>query len=129
IIHVIYALILSINNRDARPVRYAVYDGEANSWWASRYMGLLGTIILVFLIIHLKSFWYGLKIGAVPVITYPEFGEAEDLYTVVKTAFSEWWYVALYVVSMVGLAYHLAHGFVSAFQTLGLQHKKYTPFI
>ena len=129
LIHIIYSLILSVNNRDARPVRYALYKGEANSSWPSRHMGLLGTIILIFLVIHLKSFWYGLKIGAVPVITYPGFGEAEDLYTVVKEAFSQWWYVALYIISMIGLAYHLVHGFVSAFQTLGLQHRKYTPFI
>jgi succinate dehydrogenase / fumarate reductase cytochrome b subunit len=68
-------------------------------------------------------------VGAVPTITYPEFGEASDLYTVVKTSFSQWWYVALYVISMIGLAYHLSHGFASAFQTLGLHHMKYTPFI
>lgn len=129
LIHIIYSLILSVNNRDARPVRYAQYKGEANSSWSSRNMGLLGTIILIFLVIHLKSYWYGLKVGAVPIITYPEFGEASDLYTVVKTSFSQWWYVALYVISMIGLAYHLLHGFASAFQTLGLHHMKYTPFI
>jgi succinate dehydrogenase / fumarate reductase cytochrome b subunit len=129
LIHIIYSLILSVNNRDARPTRYAQYKGEANSSWSSRNMGLLGTIVLIFLVIHLKSYWYGLKVGAVPIITYPEFGEASDLYTVVKTSFSQWWYVALYVISMIGLAYHLAHGFASAFQTLGLHHMKYTPFI
>ncbi len=129
LIHIIYSLILSVNNRDARPVRYAQYKGEANSSWASRHMGLLGTIILIFLVIHLKSYWYGLKIGVVPKITYPETGEVEDLYSVVKESFSQWWYVALYVISMIGLAFHLAHGFNSAFQTLGIHHKKYTPFI
>ena len=129
LIHIIYSLILSVNNKNARPVRYARYKGEANSSWASRHMGLLGTIILIFLVIHLKSYWYGLKIGVVPKITYPETGEVEDLYSVVKASFSQWWYVALYVISMIGLAYHLTHGFASAFQTLGLHHKKYTPFI
>lgn len=129
LLHVIYSLILSIHNRSARPVRYAKYKGEANSSWSSRNMGFLGTIILIFLVIHLKSYWYGLKVGAVPMVNYPEFGEAADLYTVVKASFSQWWYVALYVLSMIGLAYHLSHGFSSAFQTLGLHHKKYTPFI
>ncbi len=129
LIHVIYSLILSINNRKSRPVGYAKANPSANSVWASRNMGILGTIILIFLLIHMKSFWYGLKFGNPPMVTYPEEGEVKNMYIIVEKAFSQWWYVALYVAAMIGLAFHLSHGFVSAFQTLGLQHKKYTPFI
>jgi len=55
--------------------------------------------------------------------------EYDNLYLRVVQSFQIWWYVALYVISMVALAYHLIHGFQSAFQSLGLNHKKYTPFI
>ena len=55
--------------------------------------------------------------------------DLKDLHTVVIAAFSQWWYVIIYVLAMAGLAYHLDHGFQSAFQTLGLNHKAYTPVI
>ncbi len=129
LIHVIYSLVLSVYNRNARPVKYAVYKGGANSSWSSRNMGFLGTIILIFLIIHLRSFWYELKWGAVPMASYPEVGDIRDLYTVVAASFSQWWYVAIYIACMIGLAFHLSHGFASAFQTLGINHQKYTPAI
>ena len=63
------------------------------------------------------------------MVNYDGAGEFKDLYSIVVLAFNEWWYVALYVVAMFGLAFHLVHGFKSAFQTLGLTHKKYTPLI
>src|SRR3954469_5561770 len=57
IIHMIQALILTLENRKARPIGYAKVDGAANSSWYSRSMGLLGTLLLIFLIIHLVHFW------------------------------------------------------------------------
>ena len=128
ILHVIYALILSVYNKNARPVGYAVAHSEQNSSWKSRNMGILGTIVLIFLVIHLRSFWYEMKFGEVPTVNYAGV-EVRDLYSIMMAAFSEWWYALLYVVAMVGLAFHLSHGFWSAFQTLGLQHKKYSPLI
>jgi len=128
IIHVAYSIILSRRNLAARPVGYALANRNSNSLWTSRNMGILGTLILIFLVIHLKSFWYEMKFGSVPVVEY-ESGKVKDLYAMVKVAFSQVWYVVLYVVSMAALAFHLSHGFNSAFQTLGLTHIKYTPFI
>jgi len=55
--------------------------------------------------------------------------QVKDLYTKVKHSFSTWWLVLIYLVGLVALAFHLWHGFQSAFQTLGVNHKKYTPFI
>ena len=52
-----------------------------------------------------------------------------DYYAVVKMAFSELWYVVLYLVALIGLSFHLWHGFQSSFQTLGLNHSKYNPLI
>lgn len=125
IIHIVWSIILTAKNKSSRPVGYAVTKGSANSVWASRNMGILGTVILIFLIIHLRNFWYEMHWGDIPV----DAAGNKDLYSVVNAAFGEWWYVAIYVVCMIGLAFHLSHGFASAFQTLGLNHKKYTPLI
>ena len=128
ILHVVYSLILSIKNKAARPVGYVKAHPNQNSSWKSRNMGILGTIVLIFLVIHMRTFWYEMHYGDMPTVSYSGV-EVEDLYTVVVAAFSNWWYSLLYVLAMVGLAFHLSHGFWSAFQTLGLNHKKYTPFI
>lgn len=125
IVHSVWALILSVHNRSVRPVGYAVSKASANSSWNSRNMGILGTIVLVFLIIHMRSFWYEMKFGSLPL----DANGNKDLYSIVQAAFQQWWYALLYVVAMGGLAFHLAHGFASAFQTLGLNHRKYTPLI
>lgn len=128
IVHIIWAIMLTAQNRKARPVSYKVSGGSTNSAWSSRNMGVLGSVILIFLIIHLGNFWWKMKFGDVPVVDY-EGGSFKDLYTVVATAFQEIWIVALYVVAMLGLMFHLFHGFQSAFQTLGLNHPKYNPAI
>jgi len=150
--HVIVSIFLTVKNRSARPQSYAVSSGSSNSTWQSRNMGILGTIILIFLVVHLQNFWYQFKWGHTPYARYEvteggdvikhsladveiteellkEEGVYKDLYKTVEVAFQEWWLVALYLISMVGLAFHLAHGFQSAFQTLGINHNKYTPFI
>lgn len=129
IAHVIYSILITRKNKDARPVAYAVSNPAENSTWSSRNMGILGTIVLIFLVIHLKSFWYEMRFGTIPMVNYPGVGEFKDLYSIVAEAFTQWWYVLIYIVAMFGLGYHLSHGFESAFQTLGLNHKKYTPLI
>lgn len=129
LIHVIYSIIITRKNQQARPVSYAVNNPSANSLWSSRNMGILGTIVLIFLVIHMRSFWYEMRFGHIPMVNYQGAGEFKNLYSIVAEAFTQWWYVLLYVAAMFGLAFHLSHGFKSAFQTLGLTHKKYTPLI
>ena len=127
IIHALWALFLTIGNRKARgSQRYAVTKNS--SPWTSRNMGILGTLILIFLVIHLKGFWYEMHWGGIPTVNY-DGEEVKDLYATVATAYAQVWYVALYVFSMMVLAFHLWHGFVSSFQTLGLNHPKYNPLI
>ena len=126
--HVIYSIVITIHNRRSRPVQYAVSDAGANSKWNSRSMGVLGTFVLIFLVIHLRSFWFEMKFGGIPMVEYDS-GSMKNLYLIVTEAFSQTWYVAFYVIAMMMLAFHLAHGFRSAFQTLGLSHVKYTPLI
>ena len=128
IAHVIYSIGLSRLNKSARPVGYAVSGSSTNSSAASRNMGILGTIILLFLVGHMYSFWYQMHWGAIPTVTYE--GETyKDLYSVVQIAFQQTWMVVLYVIAMGFLAFHLSHGFASAFQTLGWNHAKYSPAI
>lgn len=127
LIHVIWALLLTTRNRGARGVQgYAVVKNS--SPWTSRNMGILGTFILIFLVIHLKGFWYEMHWGGIDTANY-EGVEVKNLYAVVNEAYSQVWYVGIYVFSMLMLAFHLWHGFVSSFQTLGLNHVKYNGFI
>ncbi len=127
--HIYDAIVLSRRNKGARPVNYAENHPEQNTTsWASRNMGLLGTVILVFLIVHLWNFFVPARFGSLdPVLI--ENVEYDNLYTSVVEAFKNPIYVLIYVLGMIALAYHLIHGFQSAFQSLGLTHKKYTPFI
>ncbi|MEQ9656617.1 succinate dehydrogenase cytochrome b subunit [Fulvivirga sp.] len=128
VVHIVWALLLTVMNRSSRPVSYAVNPGNVSSSWSSRNMGILGTVILIFLVIHMKNFWYEMHWGDIPTATYE--GEVyNDLYAVVDFAFGNILYVLLYTVSMLALMFHLYHGFKSAFQTLGLNHPKYTPMI
>lgn len=127
LIHVIWSIILTRRNRASRgPVGYAL--SRNSSHWTSRNMGILGTFIFIFLVIHLRSFWYEMHWGGIPTATY-DGTDYKNLYQVVDTAYSNVWFVLLYVVSMALLAFHLFHGFGSAFQTLGLNHVKYNPLI
>ena len=125
--HIIDAIMLTKANKTAQPVKYAM--DKKKSTWYSRNMGLTGTIILAFLILHLQSFWYGYKFGDVAMTLDSSGTDIKDMYTMVEAAFSQSWYSAIYVVAMILLGTHLNHGFQSAFQSMGLRHKKYTPAI
>lgn len=118
-------LILARENKQARPVNYAYSKPGENSIWASRNMGVLGTAILIFIILHMSNFWFKYKFTEIPIGP----GDLPDMYGVVVASFQELWYTIVYVISMVILGFHLWHGFGSAFQTLGLNHHKYTPMI
>ena len=125
IAHAIYALVITINNRRANGKRYEYDRRGASSKWYSRKMGLLGTVILFFLIIHLRDFWYEVQFGHLPV----DKDGQEDLYTLVVTVYRNGWYVLIYVLCMVALGYHLLHGFFSAARTMGVYHPRYVIWI
>lgn len=122
ILHIIQSLLLTLENKKARPVGYAKIDGAANSSWYSRSMGILGSLLLIFLVVHLANFWVPTKVA---LFANEEHNTFENL----KVVFNEWYFVAIYMVGVIALLYHLLHGFQSAFQSLGLNHKKYTPAI
>ena len=133
IFHIVDGLLLARANGKARPQKYAVKAGSKNSTWFSRNMHWTGIVILVFLVLHLISFFIEARFGIDVDITgtkgeYME-GDHVNLYDKVHAHFSVLWYVIIYVLSMVFLAFHLNHGFQSAFQTVGWRHKKYFPAI
>jgi len=133
LLHAIQGILLWMKNRAARgPVGYAVKANRtAGASKASFRMGALGTVILIFIVVHMAQFWAQMKFtDNVTEITYPGAEHAvKDLYTLVAGAYTNIWFVIFYVVSMLFIAFHLFHGFESAFQTLGLSHKKWTPLI
>ena len=122
-IHIIQALIVWRQNKIARPVSYHVNKPQKNSTWYSRSMGLMGTLILLFLIIHISHFFVGTKIALYSG------DKPHNLYDEMKEVFSNGFVVLLYMIGLVALFWHFIHGFQSAFQTLGINHKKYTPVI
>lgn len=120
----IAGLFIKMINR-VRNKNFKYNFGSRNSWY-SNSMGLLGTLLLFFLIVHLIHFWVpsrftGLEESAVPGI--------HDLYAEMVNVFANPAVVLIYVLSQISLAYHLLHGFSSAFQSLGLNHVKYNGVI
>lgn len=159
--HAFWGLYLESQNRKARPTGYVVVKNSSS--WASRNMAILGTIILVYIAVHMADFWWEYHNGPLPYTQYVEnlqtgvvtsermpadYTQAvkkvefvdvatqtkttilKDLYEEVAEGFSSsLLLVVFYVLSMAVLGYHLAHGFQSAFQTLGFNHPKYSPAI
>lgn len=123
ILHIIQGLLLWQQNNKARPVQYHVNKPGQNSTWYSRSMGILGTLLLLFIIMHLAHFYVGTKVALYSG------DRPHNLFEEMREVFSHGWVVALYVAGVVALFWHLYHGFQSAFQTLGINHKKYTPII
>jgi succinate dehydrogenase / fumarate reductase cytochrome b subunit len=129
-IHIIQAYVLEQQNRKKRSIGYKVPMGNTGSKWYSRYMGWLGTFILLFLIIHIKNFWIPSRFGDMPEVTYPPGVSVHDLFGLMKDTFAPGstgaiWLVILYVIACISLAYHLLHGFQSAFRSLGVHNTRY----
>jgi succinate dehydrogenase / fumarate reductase, cytochrome b subunit len=127
LIHIFQGLILWRQNSAARPTKYAMSAANENSKWYSRSMGLLGSLLLIFLVIHISKFFWETKVAL-----YADGGAndgAHNLYNAMQEEFQKWWVVVIYVLGVMSLFWHLLHGFQSAFQTLGINHKRYTPII
>ena len=122
ILHIVQAIMLTAQNNAARPQKYAYNKASANSKWYSRSMGLLGTLILMFLVLHLYHFWWPTKVA---VYTH----ESHNTFQSIVMIFQELWVVIVYVLGVISLGYHLLHGFQSSFQTMGWNHKKWTPVV
>ncbi len=129
ILHAILGIMIWSKNKSAKGSKYAVSPkAQQEVTWASKNMALLGTLIFAFILLHMGDFWFKMKFGPIDMITVDGI-EMQDLYSKVKASFSNIGIVIAYVVGLIALAFHLWHGFQSAFQTLGVNHPKYSPFI
>jgi succinate dehydrogenase / fumarate reductase cytochrome b subunit len=123
-IHIVIGVTIQVQNWLARPVRYKV-EGYSHLSFFSKYMIHTGAIIFIFLCVHFTNFYF-VKLG---FVSPPAGLGKEDFYQMAVLLFADRFYAVLYVVLMIFLGFHLHHAFQSAFQTLGLNHTKYTPFI
>lgn len=124
ILHIVQGYMLTLQNNKARAVKYAVAPGNSTSKWYSRSMGVLGSIILIFLVVHLSHFWAGTKANL-----YLHNDTPTNTFEEMKHAFSNILTVVIYCLGVIGLGWHLVHGFPSAFQTIGLRNPKYESII
>jgi len=138
LLHIIQGFVLWAQNSKARPVKYEMNKASENSKWYSRSMGLLGTLLLLFLILHIYHFWTPSRLGGIGGIqsleetTLATYNgqEALNLYAEMQMVFRDNLpVVAIYILGVISLGWHLLHGFQSAFQTFGINHKRYTPII
>lgn len=124
VLHIYNGFKLWLENKKAKGINYQVNGSAENSDVFSRTMFLTGSIVFIFLVTHLGTFFWRFNVhdpmGLANVHQY---------FDIVVYFFGIWWYVLLYIVAMVLLGFHLNHGFQSAFQTFGWNHKKYFSFI
>ena len=125
LIHILFGVIVWVNNSRARPVKYYVAQDSETSYF-SKFMIHTGLIIFVFLVIHLVNFYF-IRLGLVEVPEYAK--DSHDFYSMAEVLFKDPLYVIIYLVSFLFLGFHLKHAFQSAFQTMGLNHDKYFPAI
>lgn len=123
IFHVVYAGITTYKNRRSKSDRYIKDDKNETSTWASQNMGILGVLILIFIVVHLVNFWARVKLGIGENVETDVAGNL-DVYEVTYTLFQNIYYVIFYSILMIPLGFHLQHGLKSAFKTLGFYHKK-----
>jgi succinate dehydrogenase / fumarate reductase, cytochrome b subunit len=129
ILHIVQGLMLTFQNQAKRKSKYIVNAASANSKWYSRSMGILGTLLLFFLALHLFHFWMKARFGGeIPEVNISNI-KMHDMYTLMKVTFQELWVVVAYVAGCVALGWHLVHGFHSAFRTVGVSSKKYLALI
>jgi succinate dehydrogenase / fumarate reductase cytochrome b subunit len=129
LVHMIYGVIVSLQNWIARPVGYKRNNNSQTSFF-SKYMLHTAVIVTIFLVLHLLDFYIKAKIiGDVPDVTYSDGKIMHNLGELVIIRFNIGWVVIVYILALLGLGFHLHHGFQSAFQTMGINHPVYTPVI
>ena len=116
VVHVCTGLILFYQNFAARTSRYAVNKKAGGRTIGSATMPYTGILLLVFIIFHLINFHFVDK-------------SSTSIYQIVAQTFKNPLYVVIYILAMIVAALHVSHGLWSAFQTIGLNHEKYMPFI
>ncbi len=133
IIHIIYAVWLTVQNRAARGTdRYAVNTRPKQVEWASKNMLVLGVVILCFLVVHLIQFWAKMQLQEIlhhDLDALPMVGEAPAIPVfgtmLLQLAFENWWTPVVYIIGFIALWFHMNHGFWSMFHTVGWDNNKW----
>ena len=118
LVHVTTAVFLFFENRRARPVRYAVDKGGGGRTLSSQTMPYTGLLILGFIGVHLATFSHHIVDQT-----------TRNIFQIAAAVFSNPIYLAIYVIGVLLVTFHVRHGLWSAFQTVGANHPKYMPFI
>jgi succinate dehydrogenase / fumarate reductase cytochrome b subunit len=135
IIHIIYAVWLTLQNRAARGSdRYAVTARQPQVEWASKNMLVLGIVVVAFLIVHLIQFWSKMQLqelldaelSALPTLDGTPVAPAQGT-LFLQMAFSQIWTPIVYIIGFVALWFHMTHGFWSMFQTIGWDNNTWLP--
>jgi succinate dehydrogenase / fumarate reductase, cytochrome b subunit len=126
ILHIIQGYMLEAKNLSRRGIGYKINVGNKGSKWYSRTMGLLGTLLLLFLIMHISHFWIPSRFTGLDEVEGKPY---HNLFQRMVDVFHNPFIVVLYVLGCISLAYHLLHGFQSAFRTLGVYNSKYVNLI
>lgn len=117
VFHFVMGFVLEIKNKSARKIAYVKNNGAANSTWMSRNMIYSGLVVLAFLGLHFADFWLP-ELNYKYIAVNPE--EPTRYFHELQEKFVPVWRVAAYVVAFILLGLHLAHGFNSAFQSMGI---------
>jgi succinate dehydrogenase / fumarate reductase, cytochrome b subunit len=130
-LHIIQGYMLELSNRSKRKVGYKVNFGNKGSKWYSRSMALLGTILLLFFILHWWHFWVPARFVGHEELTEVEYNgvKMHNMYNLMQFTFQQAWVVVVYVLACISLCWHLIHGFLSAFRTVGVSNSKYITLI
>jgi succinate dehydrogenase / fumarate reductase cytochrome b subunit len=120
VFHFVMGFVLELRNKRARNVKYAKFNGAASASWISRNMVYSGAVILAFIVLHFIDFWIP-EINHKYIHFLPE--DPTRYYHELQQKFVPIWRVAAYVVAFIFLGLHLAHGFQSAFQSIGFNNK------
>jgi succinate dehydrogenase / fumarate reductase cytochrome b subunit len=115
VVHVIYAIILTLQNMKARGNDRYASSSKTKTTWSSKNMFVLGLFILLFLFLHLYQMWYQMQFKELFMIE----GARHDGAQLVEEVFSQLWVVVIYVIAFIALWFHLTHGFWSALHTVG----------
>mgnify|MGYP003583030108 CR=1 FL=1 len=134
ILHIVQGYMLAAANKAKRSIGYNVQLGNRGSKWYSRSMALLGSIILIFLAVHMSDFFIPSRITHAGLETPVTYGTSDiqyhNMYALMAAKFTDnILAVIIYTVGCIALAYHLFHGFQSAFRSLGVHNKKYNQLL
>ncbi|MDQ6610010.1 MAG: succinate dehydrogenase cytochrome b subunit [Bacteroidota bacterium] len=127
LIHIIQGYVVELKNRSLRNKGYRISLGSRGSTWMSRSMALLGTLIFLYLIMHVSQFWVPSRITKELAEVSYDGGRTQmhNLFLKMYEVFQQPVVVVLYLIGVIALCFHLLHGFHSAFRSMGVHNKKY----